>query len=219
MTRLLRHDQKSLGKFTEQFHLSTYWKSAGRRSSMVLRNGQLKIEYQLWQKEEEPKKRFLYCLNPNSPSHFLYLRAIQDIQEIMLLILSCKRIYWVHPPRREREWNKFHNQKWFDSWRTKSQQRKAICVLHLTNPMEDDNGVGGDSMRLDQAKDRSIQKYLESPSKLCFWGAIWSSLRWKDCKFSKHGHMKSFSTTHNLQLALRKRYVWNHRRSSTKKYA
>ena len=33
--------------------------------------------------------------------------------------------------------------------------------------MEDDNDVVRDSMRLDQAKDRSIQKYLETSSKYC----------------------------------------------------
>ena len=56
MIRLLRHD-RTLGKLTEQFHL-TSWMHAGRRSSMVLRSGHLKIGNQLWQKEEEPRKGF-----------------------------------------------------------------------------------------------------------------------------------------------------------------
>ena len=43
---------------------------------MVPRNGQLKLGYFL-ARGEGPKKRFQYCLNPNSSEHFLYFRAIQ----------------------------------------------------------------------------------------------------------------------------------------------
>ena len=54
---------------------------------MVLRNGHLKIGYQLCLKEEEFQK----SLNPNSSSHFLYLRAIQgdepDNEEETCLLL------------------------------------------------------------------------------------------------------------------------------------
>ena len=69
-------------------------------------------------------------------------------------------------------------------------------------------------MRLEQSKNHSIQKYMETSSKYCILiGAIWSSLRREDCNFSKHGHMQSSSTTHCLQFALRKRYAWKRRRS------
>ena len=44
----------------------------------MLRNGYLKIGYQLWQKEEDQRKRFKYCFKPNSSRHFLYFRAIQE---------------------------------------------------------------------------------------------------------------------------------------------
>ena len=40
-----------------------------------------------------PKERFQYCLNPNSSKLLLYLRAIQDIQEVLSLILHCKTMY------------------------------------------------------------------------------------------------------------------------------
>ena len=39
MTWLPRHDQTVLGKLRKQFYLTTSWKNAGRKSSMVLRNG------------------------------------------------------------------------------------------------------------------------------------------------------------------------------------
>ena len=59
----------------------------------MLRNGYLKNGYQLWQKEEERRKYFQYCVNPNSSTQFLYLRAIQGHSRDMLLIRSCKTMY------------------------------------------------------------------------------------------------------------------------------
>ena len=42
-----------------------------------------------------------------------------------------RRVYWAHL---ECKWNEFHKKKWCDSWRTKSQKRKTICVLHDNKP-------------------------------------------------------------------------------------
>ena len=58
MTRLLRMIEQSLGKLTEQFYLTTSWKNAGRKSSMVIRNGHSTIGYLFWRKEEVPRKGF-----------------------------------------------------------------------------------------------------------------------------------------------------------------
>ena len=68
---------QSLEEAMEQSTTVTSSKSAGRRSSTMLRNGYLKIGYQLWQEGGGPKIRFQYCVNPNSSNQFLYLRAIQ----------------------------------------------------------------------------------------------------------------------------------------------
>ena len=40
-------------------------------------NGHFTNGYQFWQKVEDRRKRFQYCVNPNSSQKFLYLRAIQ----------------------------------------------------------------------------------------------------------------------------------------------
>ena len=66
---------QSLEEATERSTTVTSSKSAGR-SSMVLRNGDLKFGYRLWQKGGG-KKRFQYCVNPNSSNQFLYFRVIQ----------------------------------------------------------------------------------------------------------------------------------------------
>ena len=53
----------------------------------------------------------------------------------------------------------------------KSQNKHAIRVFTAVNPMDDDQSMEN-SMRLGQAKDRTIQKYLETSSKLRYMGAI-----------------------------------------------
>ena len=64
---------------------STIWRYHGRvqganyRLDIFLANG------------GGPKKRFQYWLNPNSSKHFLYFRAIQDIQEVISLISHIAR--------------------------------------------------------------------------------------------------------------------------------
>ena len=69
--------QQFLEDLTEQSSAMISLKTAGRRSSVMLRSGHLKIGHQFWQKGGEAKKRCQYCLNPNSSNQFLHLRAIQ----------------------------------------------------------------------------------------------------------------------------------------------
>ena len=47
----------------------------------------------------------------------------------------------------------------------KPQDGQAVCVLHSRKPDVRQRRSGRNSMRLGQAKDRSIQKYLETSSK------------------------------------------------------
>ena len=107
----------------------------------------------------------------------------------MLLILRCKtmyhyrRIYRVHLPRREREWIEFDNKIWTDSRREKPQMRKTSRVLHCS---ESDGGwkqYGRHSTRYNKTKNRPIKEYLETPSKIQYFGAVWSSLKRKGLHF------------------------------------
>ena len=66
-----------LEEATERSTTETSSKSAGGRSSTVLRNGYLKIEYQTLAKGRGAMKRFQHSVNPNSSNPLLYLRAIQ----------------------------------------------------------------------------------------------------------------------------------------------
>ena len=77
---------------------------------MVLCNSQLKMGYPFWPEDEDKKKRFQYCLNPNSSRHTLYFRAIQGQPggiaidpELQDNVLIPKELYRVHLPCRECE--------------------------------------------------------------------------------------------------------------------
>ena len=118
----------------------------------------------------------------------------KDIQEKMLLILSCKTKYCY---RKElpststtsgtaRQLNS-NNQKWIDSRREKPQKRKTSCV----------HGNGKGEIRdLTKPRDRCTQEYLETPSKYGTLVQFEARSRRKACNFTKHGHMQSISTTH-----------------------
>ena len=115
----------------------------------MLRNGFLKIGYQLWQKEEEQRKKLQYCVNPNSPNQFLFLQAVQGHSgESVFLILLCKTIccYRKDSPSISstsgtqtnlislQEMDQFHEER-------KPQERKTSGILIAVNPMEDVHGM------------------------------------------------------------------------------
>ena len=68
---------QSLKEATERSTTVTSSKSAGRRSSTMLRNGHLEEWISTLAQGGGPKKIFQYCVNPNSSNQILYLRAIQ----------------------------------------------------------------------------------------------------------------------------------------------
>ena len=51
-------------------------------------------------------------------------------------------------------------------------------------------------------------RILGTAFKIQYFDAIWRLPKREVCNFTKHGHMQSFSTTHYLQLALRKRKIY-----------
>ena len=78
---------------TERSPTVTSSKSAGRRSSTVLRNGFLKTGYQLWQKEEGRRKDFNLVWIQTLPINSCTFEQFKDIQEKVSLFLRCKTMY------------------------------------------------------------------------------------------------------------------------------
>ena len=119
-----------------------------------------------------PKKGFQYRLNHNSSKHFLYFRAIQghsggnlvdpELQDNLLLPEDFTEYIYLIGEKSET-----HSiiRGWVDPRRKKSQQGLGIFVFHCSEHDGRRSKYRRNSMRLGQAKDRSIQKYLETSSK------------------------------------------------------
>ena len=94
-----------------------------------------------------------------------------------------------------------------DGSQEKSHKRDRQRVFFTAvDPMDNGQSIEGISVRLGQAKDRTIDQYFRTSSKdgKC---TVSSWLRREDCNFIKHDQTKSFSTIHNLRFVLRKRYA------------
>ena len=169
-------------------------------TSSMLRIGQLTNGYLFWQKVGD-KTRFQYCVNPNYPHRFLYLRAIQG-QSGSTIARQCtvtRRFYRVCSSRRKRKRIEVNSESWFDSRRSQSQYRQTGCVLHCWS-----------QARI--APYKNTWKHFQDS----IFGAIWISLNWEDCNFIKQDQTQLFSTIHCLQSSLRKRHAWRPRISFIK---
>ena len=126
-----------------------------------------------------PKKRFQYCLNPNSSKHFVYFRAIQGHSGGTLVDPALQDN--VQLPEDFTEYIHHvgnvsgigvNNQKWIDPRRKKSQKGQAIRVFRCSEPDGRRSKYGRNSMRLGQTKDRSTTKILGGPHQKKCIGAI-----------------------------------------------
>ena len=115
-----------------------------------------------------PQNKFQYCLNPDSSKHFLYFGAIQ-VQEVISLILHCKTMYCCQRTSpstsiTSQMWVKYIQQSEVDWWWSLKRDRQSV-FFHCSKPDGRWSKHGRNSMRLGQAKDRTIEKYLETSSK------------------------------------------------------
>ena len=120
------------------------------------------------------KKRFQNCVNPNSSNQFLYLRAIQghsgddaidpSLQDDVSLPKGCtEHIFHVGNAS---ELNSIMGNGFIPGGKSLKRGRQAVFFTTV-NPMDDEYGMGGNSTRLDETKDRVIFEHLETPSKYC----------------------------------------------------
>ena len=133
----------------EQFAKAPFW-SIGKWMSVLAKHG-------------GQKKKFQYCANPNYPHQFLYRRAIQGhsgstsnpaLQENVLLPENfTEKIYHVG------------NGKELSSIVNHGLIPGGVSLNTIVNPMDDQDGLVGNPMRLVPNKNRAIQKYLETLSK------------------------------------------------------
>ena len=172
-------------------------------------------------KEEESRKGFnIIAWIQTFPATSCISEQFKDIQEIMLLILSCETMgftEYIYHVGNASEMNSIIRSGLIPGGRRLKRGSQSV-FLTMTNPMEKDNGMVKTPCDLTSQGSRHT-RILGNIFKTLFIGAISSSLRGQDCNFIKHCHMQSFSTAFCPPFALRKRYVWKRRRSSTKKNA
>ena len=123
----------------------------------------------------------------------------------------------VHLPHRERSWHALRHPRWIDSGRKNSQKGLAVSVFHSREPDVRQSRSRRSLIRSGQSQNYGAQKYLESPSKTQYAGAIWSSLKEKDCSSIKHDHMQSLFSTHYLRF-IEKWCTWRLERNCTARY-
>ena len=168
--------KQSLEEVTEQSTKVISSKSAGRRSSTTRRNGYLKIEYQLWQKEEERRKIFQYCLNPNSSNQFLYLRAIQGhsgdnavdpaLQDNVLLPKGFTEC--IHHVGDANELNHMIRNGLIPGGKSLRRGRQAVFFTTV-NPMEDENVMGETPCDLPKPRTASYKNAWKRLQNTAFW--------------------------------------------------
>ena len=144
------------------------------------------------------KKRFEYCVNPNSSNQFLYLHAVQghsgdnafDLALQDNVLLPKRFTQYVYHVGNTIE---FLNDKWINSRKNKPQQRKTSGFLHHS---ESDGWWiwhGRNCTHSDKTSDHAEQEYFETPSKYNTW--VQCEARSRE-RLAIYGHMQSFSSTH-----------------------
>ena len=93
MTRLLRHDRTVSREIDGAVLFDDVLEECRKKEFDGASQCSLNDWTSILAKGGGAKKRFQYCLNPNSSSTSRTSEQFKDIQEIMLLILSCKTRY------------------------------------------------------------------------------------------------------------------------------
>ena len=141
-------------------------------------------------------------MNPNSSNQFLYLRAIQGhsgenavdpaVQDNVLLLKGFTE--YIYHVGNANEVNSIIRSGLIPGGKSFKRERQTV-IFTTVNPMDD--GYGMVDTPRDLTKPRMCHtRILGNAFKIRYFGAIWSSLKRKDCNFTKRGHLQSFSIRH-----------------------
>ena len=157
------------------------------------------------------KKIFQYCLNPNYPHQFLYLRAIQGhsgstinlaLQDNVLLPEGFTEDI-CHVGNRKDLKSMVVNYGYIPGGVSLRTGRQAVFFA-VVNPMDNQDGLGETHATCHKQEARHT-KILGNAFRIQYFGAIRSSLNKEDCNFIKQDETQFFPATHCLQSSLRQR--------------
>ena len=144
MTRLLRHDYSVHREIDGAVQYNDIIEECRKKKLDGASQWLLEDWMSTLTKRGGVKKRFQYCVNPNSSNQFLYLRAIQGHSEDNAIdsawqdnVLLPKGFI----PRRERECIEFHDKKWINPGGKSFKRGRQAVFFTTVNPMDDGYGM------------------------------------------------------------------------------
>ena len=158
-----------------------------------------------------PKKRFQHCLNPNSSKHLLYFRAIQGHSGGNLVDLALQDNVLLRD-----EIYSITRSGLIPGGGSFSRNRQSVFFTAV-NPTDDDQRMEEVQYDLDKPRIAPYKNTWRPHQNKVYWCNLKLAQK-KGLQFIKHDHTQSFSATHHLRLALRKRCARRRRRSYTMKY-
>ena len=173
------------------------------------------------------KRRFQCCLNPNSSEHFLYFRAIQGhsggtlvdpaLQDNVLLPDDFAE--YIYHIGNVHDTPSIIQADSFDSRRKKFQKEQAVSVVHSREPdVRESRYLADVQYDLDKPRIVVYKNTWRVHQHRVYFGAIWGSLKEKDCSSIKLDRTQSLFSTHYMRFLLRKWYTWRLERILTAKY-
>ena len=207
-----------LGTPTEQWNMKILLKNSTRRKGRSF-DGASQWSLHDWisilAKGGGAKKRFQYCLNPNSSRHISYFGAIQghsgsaaidpELQDNVLLPKGITE--YIYRVGNVSEVHSIIRSGLIPGGQSLKRERQ-IRVLHDSEPDGRWKIVWKETpCDLTKAKDCSVQKYLETSSEYSMLVQFVTRSRERIAVLPGQGRMQSSSTTHYQLFASRKWYV------------
>ena len=163
MTRLQQHDQTVLRGSDGAIHFNDLIEECRRKKFDDAPQWLLEDWISTLASGGGAKKKFNIAWIQTLPINSCTFEQFKDC--VARQKADSERIYRVPLPRREREWIEFFVEKWITYRKNKPQKRKTSGLLHCSEPDGWWIWYGRNSTRFDETKDRTIQEYLETPSK------------------------------------------------------
>ena len=127
-------------------------------------------------------------------------------------------LHRLHLPRRKWKWNIFNHQQWIDPGGRSLKRERQSVFFTAVNPIDGDQSMEEIRCNLDKPRTAPYKNTWRPHQNTVYWCNLKLAQK-KGLQFDqRRSHAQSFSTTHYLRFALRKRYAWRRTWSYTTEY-